>query len=824
MSNRNFDSRVIIQRLQDKNYARNFYLYNTTGQRILNNPQNSNSGALRYSTYHDGSQTMYFRGLIGGGMTVDSGGVFGIPPYPGFGISDGGSIGPIITIPAAPTISSILSGNQQLTVSFLAPASDGGSVITDYQYSTNINAFSSIGATVAPFIITGLTNGTTYDIALRAVNVVGAGPIAAGTGTPVTTPSAPTISSILSGNQQLTVSFLAPASDGGSVITDYQYSTNINAFSSIGATVAPFIISGLTNGTTYDIALRAVNAVGAGPIAAGTGTPSTSVVVNGWATNIGGGGNDIGNGITTDIFGNVYAIGTTGVSTTPSTSVNSYSIVSSGIIITSTFGLLNKVNSSDIFITKYNNYGVTQWATNIAGTSGDIGNAITSDTSGNIYTIGNCGLNTQINSYSTVSSGLIVTSTFGILSTTNVNADVCIAKYNSSGVVEWATNIGGTNADAGNGITTDTFNNIYVTGIYRGSTFINSYSTVSSNIILTNTFGKLLNPSATNTDAFIAKYNSSGIVQWATHIGSTIVSEVGNKVASDIFGNVYVVGTFNSQSTFVNSYSTVASDSTIVTSLFGRLSTFSTSSDAFIVKYNSSGITQWATTIGGTSIETGNDIAIDLDGNVYVAGSGASQIRINSYSTVSSSLILTSTFAILSTFDGTTDPFIVKYNSSGIAQWATNIGGVPNSNSGTNGIAIDTLNNIYFTGTFNGSTFINSYSTVSSGIIITSTFGILLSTPLANNTFSVKYNSSGIAQWATNINGSGTGNRGIKIATDINNNAFITGTFFNSAIINMFSTVSSGIIITSTFGRLSTISALSSDDAYIVKYDTNGQM
>jgi hypothetical protein len=41
MSNRNFDNRVIIQRLQQQNYARNLYKNNTTGQAIINNPQNS---------------------------------------------------------------------------------------------------------------------------------------------------------------------------------------------------------------------------------------------------------------------------------------------------------------------------------------------------------------------------------------------------------------------------------------------------------------------------------------------------------------------------------------------------------------------------------------------------------------------------------------------------------------------------------------------------------------------------------------------------------------------------------------------------------------
>ena len=39
MANRNFDSRVVIQRLQNRIYSRNLYINNTTGQRLINNPQ-----------------------------------------------------------------------------------------------------------------------------------------------------------------------------------------------------------------------------------------------------------------------------------------------------------------------------------------------------------------------------------------------------------------------------------------------------------------------------------------------------------------------------------------------------------------------------------------------------------------------------------------------------------------------------------------------------------------------------------------------------------------------------------------------------------------
>jgi len=61
MSNRNFDNRVIIQRLQNQNYARNLYLYNTNGITLINNPQNSDGTASRFTSFVPGAQTDYFK-------------------------------------------------------------------------------------------------------------------------------------------------------------------------------------------------------------------------------------------------------------------------------------------------------------------------------------------------------------------------------------------------------------------------------------------------------------------------------------------------------------------------------------------------------------------------------------------------------------------------------------------------------------------------------------------------------------------------------------------------------------------------------------------
>lgn len=80
MSNRNFDSRVIIQRLQNRVYSRNLYNNNTAGLAIINNPQTTDGNSSRYVAYHSGAQTEYFRSLEGT-TTISQGGIANIPPY-----------------------------------------------------------------------------------------------------------------------------------------------------------------------------------------------------------------------------------------------------------------------------------------------------------------------------------------------------------------------------------------------------------------------------------------------------------------------------------------------------------------------------------------------------------------------------------------------------------------------------------------------------------------------------------------------------------------------------------------------------------------------
>ena len=184
-----------------------------------------------------------------------------------------------------------------MSVAFTAGAT-GGSAITSYKYSTDGGTTfytRASGTTDSPLVIstlstngsTALTNGTAYSIQIKAVNSIGDGTATANTSaTPIGSPAAPTIGVITPSSGSLSVAFTA-GSDGGSAITSYKYSTDGGATfrtRAAGTTASPIVISTLssngttvlTNGTTYSIQLKAVNAIGDGAAtSSATGKPAS---------------------------------------------------------------------------------------------------------------------------------------------------------------------------------------------------------------------------------------------------------------------------------------------------------------------------------------------------------------------------------------------------------------------------------------------------------------------------------------------------------------------------------------------------------------------
>ncbi len=183
------------------------------------------------------------------------------------------------TVPDAPTVTTLVERSERVVVTLGAPAFDGARAVTAYQYSLNGGTtWVTRPDAATSFTITGLTDGQTYALAFRAVNLAGAGDDVAGSATPhqqvPVTP--PVITSVVEGDRTLTVTVTPPADDGDSPVLGYQYSLDGGTTWTTGLVDAEFAITGLDNGTAYDLTVRAVNAIGASAATAVvTKTPQT---------------------------------------------------------------------------------------------------------------------------------------------------------------------------------------------------------------------------------------------------------------------------------------------------------------------------------------------------------------------------------------------------------------------------------------------------------------------------------------------------------------------------------------------------------------------
>ena len=178
----------------------------------------------------------------------------------------------VATSPTAPTGVTAVRGNTQVTVSWNAPASNGGLPITSYTVVSSPGG-KTCTWTTGPLscVVTGLTNGQAYTFTVTATNSEGPSPASSPSAsvTPATTPTAPTSVAGASGNGQVTVSWTAPSSNGGSAIDGYTATASPGG-ATCSWTTGPLscIVSGLTNGSSYTFTVTAHNGVGTSPASA----------------------------------------------------------------------------------------------------------------------------------------------------------------------------------------------------------------------------------------------------------------------------------------------------------------------------------------------------------------------------------------------------------------------------------------------------------------------------------------------------------------------------------------------------------------------------
>lgn len=353
-----------------------------------------------------------------------------------------------------------------------------------------------------------------------------------------------------------------------------------------------------------------------------------------WGTYYGGSWPEDGLGINIDTNLNILICGTTYSSTGIATSGAHQTTFAGGSM------------PGDGFIAKFGPYGTLYWATYYGGSGTDYAWSITSDKPyGYVVVAGN--------TYST--SGIATTGAFQTIK--SGSEDAFIVKFDPYGVIVWGTYFGGSGNDRAYSIKTDPNGNVIAAGYTGSATGIANTGAYQTTI-------------ASLYDGFIIKFNSSGARQWSTYVG-------GN-------GSDYLYGltSNNNGDIFVTGYT--LSTSGIAT--IGAFQTTQTSSDAFIVKFNSSGGRLWGTYYGGNQLDCATGIALDIAGNVYITG----------YTFSTTGIATTGAFHTIYG-GGTNDAFVAKFNSTGTTRlWGTYFGG--SGDDIAYGIATGVVGNVFIVG------------------------------------------------------------------------------------------------------------------------------
>jgi len=242
---------------------------------------------------------------------------------------------------------------------------------------------------------------------------------------------------------------------------------------------------------------------------------------------------------------------------------------------------------SDIFLAKFDQQGNFIWVKTAGGISDDSGFGLTTDQSGNIFVTGQFKL----------------TATFGTNTVTSYgDYDFFVAKFDNLGNNLWVRGGGASGIDQCFSVSTDGTGNSYITGYFYP---FPGMPTQPAH------FGPFLLPDNGAGNMFIAKYDASGTCAWAKHGGGSQHDE-GLAISTDANGNSYVAGLFNGSATFGG---------------IGLAS--SGSNDAFLVKYNSSGIGLFAQKIGGSALDKGKSLLSYPNGECILAGNFGTSVTVN---------------------------------------------------------------------------------------------------------------------------------------------------------------------------------------------------
>jgi uncharacterized repeat protein (TIGR01451 family) len=356
-----------------------------------------------------------------------------------------------------------------------------------------------------------------------------------------------------------------------------------------------------------------------------------------------------------------------------------------------------------------------KWAKSIGGTTADGGRSIALDASGNVYITGKFSgtvdFDPSSNIYNLSSSG---------------SDDIFMSKLDASGNFVWAKRMGGIDVDGGTSIVVDASGNSFVSGYFTGTA---DFDPGSASYNMT---------SVALSDIFITKLDASGNFVWAKRMGGT-GGDQSLSLTQDSNGNLYTTGIYTQTADFDPGTATF---NLIPAGL----------SDIFISKLDATGNFVWARTLGGSSIDEGYFISVDLSGNVYTTG------RFNGTADFDPGAGIYNL-----TSGGSGDVFVSKLNSSGDFVWAKRMGST--SDDCGRSLAIDETGNVYITGRFLGTVDFDP--------------GIVISNFYSNgneDVFISKLDPLGNFVWAKTIGGTGT-DEALSITIDQSGNVYSNGYF-----------------------------------------------
>jgi hypothetical protein len=364
-----------------------------------------------------------------------------------------------------------------------------------------------------------------------------------------------------------------------------------------------------------------------------------------YSTYLGGSGSDEGRGIALDSSRFAYVGGTTFSADFPTT-----------------IGPSNP-GGDNAFVTKLTPDGSNVvYSTYVGGSGGDQGTAIAVDGGGHAYLVG------RTNSSNFPNSGAFQTSFHG------GTYDAFLTKLDAAGALVYSTYLGGTDADHATGVAVDTAGAAHVTGYTASTDFPTGGGFVYQPTINCNATTPTCGPPSGFFDAFVTKVVFDGVttsLAYSTYLGGS-ADEFPNAIAVDGAGNAYVTGETASFD-FAPGAGGIAGGT-----------------DAFAVRFDTTGHLNWASFFGGSFDDTGIGIAVDGSGMIYLTGQTAS-LDLGVGSPIP--------------FVGPTDAFVAKLDPFGnIVRYFTFLGGT--GDDAAVSIVVDPLGHAYIAGYTTSSDFV----------------------------------------------------------------------------------------------------------------------